>query len=51
MVGRFSTLEQAKDALASMDWPLPGDTTKYLCGYGIRTLVDDEWEVYEEWED
>jgi hypothetical protein len=46
--GRFSTLEEAKQALTSMDWPKPGDNTKYLCGYGIRKLVDDEWIFYEE---
>jgi hypothetical protein len=44
VVSRHSSREDAEQAVEAHDWPPPGDHTVYLCGYGIRELVDDEWE-------
>lgn len=43
LVDRYATREDAEQAVASYDWPRPGDHTDYLCGYGVRTLVDEAW--------
>lgn len=44
LVARYATLDAAQQALAAKDWPAPGDHTNYLCGYGVREMVNDEWE-------
>lgn len=43
VVTRYSTREQAEQAVAAKDWPRPGDNTNYLCGYEARQLVDGQW--------
>ena len=43
LVSRHATREQAEQAVRAKDWPPPWDHTQYLCGYGVRRLVDDEW--------
>ena len=43
VVARYSTRETAEQAVAAKDWPGPGDSTNYLCGYVVRELVDGEW--------
>ena len=43
VVSRHSSIEEAEQAVEAHDWPPPGDHTVYLCGYGIRELVDGEW--------
>ena len=48
VVSRHSSREEAKQAVEAKDWPPPGDHTQYLCGYGVRHLVDDEWILEDE---
>ena len=43
VVARYSTRETAEQAVAAKDWPGPGDSTNYLCGYVVRELVDGNW--------
>jgi hypothetical protein len=43
VVSRHATREDAAQAVAAQDWPRPGDTTAYLCGYEVRELVDGRW--------
>jgi hypothetical protein len=43
VVARYPTRESAEQAVAAKDWPGPGDSTNYLCGYVVRELVDGEW--------
>jgi hypothetical protein len=43
VVARYSTHEAAEQAVAAKDWPRPGDSTNYLCGYVVRELVNGEW--------
>ena len=43
VVSRHTTRDEAEQAVASHDWPRPGDRTQYLCGFEIRQLVDDGW--------
>ena len=38
----------AEQAVAAKDWPGPGDSTHYLCGYVVRELVEGEWVCPEE---
>jgi hypothetical protein len=45
VVSRHSSRGEAEQAVKAHDWPPPGDHTKYLCGYEVRELVDDEWVV------
>ena len=40
---RHATREEAQQACESHDWPGLDDSTHYLCGYGVRRLVDGEW--------
>ena len=40
---RFSTREEAEQAVAAADWPRPGNHTQYPCGYEVRHLEDGEW--------
>lgn len=40
---RFTTQQEAEQAVAAKDWPRPGDNTHYLCGWTVRQLVDGEW--------
>jgi hypothetical protein len=48
VVSRHATRRQAERAVAAHDWPPPGDTTQYLCGFVVRVLVDGRWVVPEE---
>jgi hypothetical protein len=43
VVARYSTRETAEQAVAAKDWPRPGDSTAYLCGFVIRELEDGKW--------
>lgn len=43
VASRHSTREEAEQAVASHDFPRPGDHTQYLCGYVVRELVDGRW--------
>ena len=43
LVSRHTTRAAAEQAIAAHDWPRPGDHTQYLCGYGVRHLIDGEW--------
>jgi hypothetical protein len=43
VVSRHATREDAAQAVAAQDWPPPGDTTAYLCGYEVRVLLDGQW--------
>jgi len=47
VVSRHPTRESAAQAVAAHDWPPPGDHTSYLCGYGVRRIVDGEWVIDE----
>ena len=44
VVSRHATEADAEQAVASRDWPAPGDRTSYLCGYEVRQW-DGEWWV------
>lgn len=48
VVSRHGTREDAEQAVASHDFPRPGDHTQYLCGYVTRELVADRWVTPEE---
>jgi hypothetical protein len=48
VVSRHTTRDEAEQAVASHDWPRPGDHTQYLCGYAVRQLVDGDWIMPEE---
>ena len=43
VVSRYTTRDEAEQAVAAKDWPRPGDNTHYLCGYEARQLVDGQW--------
>ena len=42
-VTRYTTRDEAEQAVAAKDCPRPGDTTNYLCGYAVRQWIDGEW--------
>lgn len=43
VVSRHATREDAEQAVRALDWPPPGDHTRYLCGYEVRRLEGDRW--------
>jgi len=43
VVTRHASREDADQAVAAKDWPGPGDSTNYLCGYVTRELQDGKW--------